>query len=262
MWIVSIISFIFALPYADFLLPSNGFISFLGLVNIFIVIGVPILSIVLRGVRFLFRRRVLTPRWQAGMWSLWTVNIISLFAVASFTGRQFSEGEQESQSIAIEIDQGDTLRLELLDNISDGAMIHLGDVRLSGQQLHSGQVDLSIERSKNGKFELEQRQYSRGKDLEEAALLANKINYQIDQQGNTLSLPRGFIIEKGGKWRGQNVDLVLPRSRWKIHPAGSGHQLDPAYSRCTRKGDQSLASSRPGVDHGTGRFDLQRMPGK
>ena len=146
---------------------------------------------------------------SAEIWSFWTINVISLFALASITGRQFSAGEVESKSVAIEIEQGDTLNLQLTDNANVNSIISLGHIELDDDKLYLDRVHFSILRSKSGKYELETRKYSRGRDMEEAAFLANEIHHEVVQNNNTLVIPKGFVIEQNGKYRGQDVEITL-----------------------------------------------------
>ncbi len=209
-WVLSIIGFFLASPYANFIIPGKNFVAILGFICVFIVIGVPFLAVVFRGARLLLRRPVIAPRWQAGLWTFWGLSFISLFALVSFTGRQFSEGREEGLAIDLATTvNSDTLHLDLRRNLSRDAMIQLGHVILSDLQLHDGNVHLDIRRSKNGKFELEQRQYSRGETTAEATRLANEIRYQVEQDEGLLIFPEGFIIDRQGRWRAQEVRLTL-----------------------------------------------------
>ncbi len=151
----------------------------------------------------------MTPRMSAGIWSVWTINVISLFALGSITGRQFSSGEVESQSIAIEIEANDTLHLELSEELDVSSIVNLGHIKLDDDKLYLDRVHLSVLRSKSGKYEIEVNKSSRGKNMEEAAFLANEIRYELIQQGNRLVIPRSFIIEQNGKYRGQSIGLTL-----------------------------------------------------
>lgn len=208
-WIVSIISFFFALPYGGFLIPGARINSVIGFINLFVLVGVPVLAVLLRGVRFLFKRNVMSPRMSAGLWSVWTVNLISLFFIATITSRHFSSGERESQAMTIELDAGDTLQLQLQENYNINPIIELDHIDLDRNKLYVSDIHLSILRSKNGKFEMETRKYSRGQSPEEAALLASEITYEISQYNNTLNIPSGFVIPEEGKYRAQSVDIIL-----------------------------------------------------
>ncbi len=151
----------------------------------------------------------MTPRMSAGIWSVWTINVISLALLGSITGRQFSSGEIERQSIAVEVAASDTLNLQLLDQIDVSSIVNLGHVKLDDDKLYLDRVHLSILRSKSGKYEMEVHKSSRGRNMEEAAFLANEIRYDLIQQENSLVMPRSFIIEQNGKYRGQSVELIL-----------------------------------------------------
>ncbi len=223
---MSIIGFFFVSPYASFLFPGKNFIAIFGFLCVFVVIGVPFLAVVFRGARLLLGRRVIASNWLAGMWTFFTIGLISLFALASFTGRQFSEGREESLAMNVENEnQSDTLHLDLIRNLSRDAMVNFGHVMLSDLKLHNRDVHVDLRRSKNGKFELEQRQYSRGETTEEAARLANEIRYQVEQKDGRLIFPEGFIIERKGKWRAQEVRLTLSI------PEGQLITLDREFSR-------------------------------
>lgn len=197
------------MPYAGFLIPGNKILPAIAFINLFTVVGVPATALLFRGIRFLSGRKLLTPNIKAGLWSFWSVNLLAMFAIASFTARHFTSGEQESSTIAIDVPFGDTLTIQSFDNLNSNSIIEIGNVDLEDNKLYNYSVDLTIARSKDQKFELETKISSRGQDSEEASLLANEVKYNVSLVNGVLTIPRGFIIEKGSKYRGQTVDLVL-----------------------------------------------------
>ncbi|MEO1513784.1 MAG: DUF2807 domain-containing protein [Bacteroidota bacterium] len=204
---MSIISFFFALPYADYFFADSRFASIVGFTNVFLLISIPLLGLVLFIGRLFFRRQT-SPHLRAGLWSLWVVNLISILAIGSITGREFNQGADIEKTLGM-FKGVDTLRIDMKNNPYQNAILTFGPLQVTEDRLINRNINLHIEKSKGDHIELVQRNYSRGNTIEEADRLAKEIAYVPEFKENSLVLDPFFAISNGEKWRVQQVDLTL-----------------------------------------------------
>ncbi len=237
-WVVSVGGLFFGLPFSSFLHPGSTAMTTLGVVNILIFLGVPLLMLAL-GVMRLFMRTNFKPRWAAGLWLFWSLNLVSLMFVGTKTISEFSQGADFSVGAnKVDIAPTDTLVIDYEKNPFERSIVQFGDgLYISDEKLISENIHLRVEKSENGKFEVFHTNYARGKGMTEGQQLASKIKYEYRIEGNHLVLPSYFEIPKGEKWRGQRVNLTLkvPEGKW-VRPGSEFHwqdldlQVDEQYS--------------------------------
>lgn len=206
--IAAIIGFIAALPFAEYFVTGSKFVAYLGAMNVFVVAAVPALSLAFFIARLAFGKR-LNNHWKAGLWSLWTLNLISISVIASTQARQFNRGSEITKIADLSVINSDTLVIDRLENPYADAMFSLGDLQLADNELVSYDVHLRVMQGDGENFELKQENISRGRDAQDANNRASLINYSYNIKNNTISLPRTFAISKETKWRGQRVYLIL-----------------------------------------------------
>ncbi len=216
-WVFSVGGLFIGLPFSSFLLPGSSVITTLGVVNILIFLGVPLLMLAL-GVMRLFMRTNFKPRWTMGLWLFWSLNLVSLMFVGVKTMREFSHGAEVGLgSNTSNFAPTDTLFIDFEKNPYDDSFLRFGgELFISDNKLISESIRLRVEKSESDKFEIVQSNYSRGQGVEEGQQLAGKIAYQYRIEGNRLILPSFFEIPKGEKWRGQQVNITLkvPEGKW------------------------------------------------
>ncbi len=237
-WVVSVGGLFFGLPFSSFLHPGSTFMTTLGVVNILIFIGVPLLMLAL-GVMRLFMRTNFKPRWAAGLWLFWSLNLVSLMFVGTKTVKDFAHGADFNVGAnKTEFAVADTLVIDYEKNPFERSFMQFGDgLYISDEKLISENIHLRVEKSESGKIEVFQTNYARGEGMTESQQLASKINYQYRIEGNHLVLPSYFEIQKGEKWRGQRVNLTVkvPVGKW-VRPGNEFHwndldlQVDEQYS--------------------------------
>jgi phage shock protein PspC (stress-responsive transcriptional regulator) len=216
-WIVSVGGLFMGMPFSSFLHPGSTVLTTLGVVNLLIFLGVPLLMLAL-GVMRLFMRTNFKPRWAAGLWLFWSLNLVSLIFVGTKTMREFSHGAEVSLGAnTTNFAPTDTLTIDFEKNPYEESILTFGDgLYISDEKLISENIRLRVEKSESGKFEVYQNNYARGSGMTEGQQLATKINYTYRIEGNKLVLPRFFEIPKGDKWRGQRVNLTIkvPVGKW------------------------------------------------
>ena len=208
-WIATVGLLFFGMPFVAFLAPGPQYLTTLGIVNVLFMIGIPVLMGILMVMR-IFMKTYFKPRWAAGLWIFWIVNVVSFFFVGTKTASDFSAGTEMSMPIEADLSSVDTLVLEFTENPYSSSWMQIGDVLyVSGDKLISTNISLSVEKSESGNFEIFQKRSARGKTPEMAEALAKGIDFQYTVEGNTLKVPSYYALEKGQKWRVQEVELVI-----------------------------------------------------
>jgi phage shock protein PspC (stress-responsive transcriptional regulator) len=237
-WIVSVGGLFMGMPFSSFLNPGSTMLTTLGVVNLLIFLGVPLLMLAL-GVMRLFMRTNFKPRWAAGLWLFWSLNLVSLMFVGTKTVKEFAHGADFSVGAnKTDFAPADTLVIDYEKNPFERSFMQFGDgLFISDEKLISENIRLKVEKSESGKFEVLQTNFARGEGMTEGQQLASKINYEYRIEGNRLVLPSFFEIPKGEKWRGQRVNLTIkvPVGKW-VRPGNEFHwndldlQVDEQYS--------------------------------
>lgn len=142
------------------------------------------------------------------MWSFWLVNLITCIVVGAMLGRQFNQGSRIDSDVDLSEITSDTINIFVEEDQFSEA-ITIGDLRINDESLIVNKVRLNIKKSKTPDFKLTQRTRSRGKSQQEASQLAKTVNYDYKIESNTLNFPANFMLLKGEKWRGQNVEFIL-----------------------------------------------------
>ncbi len=195
-----------AYPFFGYLSTSN-WLAPLAIFNIFWIVAVPAVSLIWLVRRLLFGSRV-NSTVQTVAWIIFTANIFCLASMAGKVARNFDANVKTQQVTTLE-NRTDVLVLNtLFEESSDAFETNLGDMRLHNQHL-SKTVRCHIDKSETGKFELVRYNWSNGESENEARTLLNIIDYPIDYQDGTLTVPAEFKIPKDNLYRGQYIRLTL-----------------------------------------------------
>lgn len=216
LWIALVGGLFWGLPFSNFLHPESSFLTTLGVVNFLIFIGIPLLMVILFVMR-LFMRTHFKPRWAAGLWVFWLINLVSLMFVAMSTVREFSAGATLPLGSSSELGNPDTLFIEIEKNPYEETLLNFdNELIIADKKLISSNIDLRIEKSESGRFEIIQENYSRGGSNAESKQLASGIDYQYRVEGNKIIFPSTFEIPEGSKWRGQQANFIIkvPEGKW------------------------------------------------
>jgi phage shock protein PspC (stress-responsive transcriptional regulator) len=209
LWIVLVGGLFFGLPFSSFIFTEGTAMTVLWVVNLLVLLGVPIVTMIMFVMR-LFMRTSFRPRWAAGLWIFWSINLISFFFFSSMTFRQFSTSSTINLGTDTSLPDVDTLFIELGEDKYKDVFLSLGDeLKISGNTLISSNIVLDIEKSKNGAFELVKQQVARGETSDKAQKIAYEFKYNYQLEGKRLILPKYFTIPKGKIWRAQKVHLTL-----------------------------------------------------
>ncbi len=207
-WIGAATGMFFVYPFLDFLFPGKAGLTMIGLVNLFLIFGIPLISLVLLVSRLLFGTRV-SAAWRAGLGIMWGISITTFFLLGSILGGQFSSGGQyKAQAGSF---SGDTLYVAAPSNVEslDTWYNIDNEVMLSDNKLVIRNVRLSIVQAEGTNFELLKEVSSRGESNAEANKLASTVITDAVFQGNQLSISPYFTLSNGQKWRVQEVNYIL-----------------------------------------------------
>jgi hypothetical protein len=165
----------------------------------------------------IFMRTNFRPKWAAGLWAFWLVNVVSLMFLGFSASKQFATGGDVSLGANTSLDIADTLFVEMQENPYSDVWFRLGDeLIVSENKLISSNIQFNFEKSKTGRFEVIQKNYARGENLSDAQKLAGNIAFEYSITDNKLIVPSYFVIPRGEKWRNQKVQLTIkvPEGKW------------------------------------------------
>ncbi|RMG81656.1 MAG: hypothetical protein D6714_12585, partial [Bacteroidetes bacterium] len=231
LWIASLVGLIYGYAFLDYLLPQTSFFSFLGALNFFFVIGIPVIGLVLLVTRLFFGAHIL-PTWRTGLWAFWGINLLSLATITGLTIKDF----QTRRDIVITknktLTNADTLIIRIEeDPYDDDWGMLMNELQLSGDELISRSIEVDIKKGTSGLFQFDQKVSARGKNTADALSRAQTIEYQPRIDQNTLWLPPGFVIPRGSKWRNQRVKINIQV------PEGKFVKIVPPVNQCLHELD-------------------------
>lgn len=142
------------------------------------------------------------------MWSFWLVNLFCLAGLGINMTRQFSEYHEEKMTMNIPEIGTDTINVSIINQTQNGRR-QLGPLVLEENHLTSKDVRMGIVSSKNSEFKVTYYKKSRGLNNVEAKLLSNQIDFTPTLEGNELAIQNAIQINKGSKWRNQEVYIEL-----------------------------------------------------
>lgn len=216
LWVATVGGLFFGLPFSSFLTPGTPFLTTLGAVNVLMLVGIPVLMLIMMVMR-VFMRTNFKPKWAAGLWAFWLINVVSLMFLGFSTSRQFATGGHVNLDSNTDLDVADTLVVEMEENPYREAWFRLGDeLIVSKNQLISSNIQYNFEKSETGRFEIIQKNYARGENLSQAQQLAESIDFHYTIEQNKLIVPSYFVIPQGEIWRSQKVYLTVkvPQGKW------------------------------------------------
>lgn len=208
-WISAATGAVFAYPFLNYyLLPGQTGLAILGFVNVFLLFGIPLVSLVLMISLLLFGTRI-AKGWSTGLGIMWGLSIAGFFLLGSLLVRQIStEGQSFTNAGTF---AGDTLRIATIGENEDFKTWYNIDneVLIVDDKLMVRNVHFSIVKGKGKNFELVQENNARGTDTQEANSLATAAAANAFFEGDQLKISRYFTLNRGQKWRVQNVNFIL-----------------------------------------------------
>ncbi|MEM6697324.1 MAG: PspC domain-containing protein [Bacteroidota bacterium] len=228
MWIVSAIGFFTGLPFTNYLMPDRPWMAYLGFTNAFMIVAIPLLALLMGSLRLWSKYR-LNSYWRAGLGTFFALNVVSFFAIGSFFAREFNTGTDVNGQ-EYTLSNIDTLRLstgEIQDFDHNLIRLFDDDLILDDNQMVVRHIHVDIEKSEDDDFHVQQRFFSRGRNKSEARELAFVAQQEVNSMGNKLIIPSHLYINKGTKYRGQNVryTISVPEGKHLTYDHGIGRRI-------------------------------------
>lgn len=198
-------------PLKDFLLDGTWQNLFAWGTLLFFI-GVPVIAFITWIIRQLMRIKKRNRYISYAFSALWVIGWFSLIALFASVSKNFhSLSIPQPQDIAV-VQPSDklivTLRQPAIYDYNSWLDLD-GAISVEGDSLHLNTVRLNVVRSTDSNYHLYIIRISRGNDNQHAKTLAEKINFPVEQKGNTIYLPESFGISKHDKWRNQRVLVVV-----------------------------------------------------
>ena len=205
-FIAATYAFMNSKPIMNSIFQSNGH-AYLGLINLTVLIGVPLLSIIFTIFQVFRRTKIKSYVW-ASMWSFWSINLISAIFLGVSIGHQFSNDYFSKSST--QLINKDSIVVSSED-LMNGLNVSMFDIKYdkSNGNVFSDDINLNIEKADGDQFQLIQERYSKGASSEEAANIAKSIQWNYTLKSNQLTLPNAFVIQNGQKYRDQGINVTL-----------------------------------------------------
>ncbi|MFM7016556.1 MAG: PspC domain-containing protein, partial [Bacteroidota bacterium] len=194
--------------------PTQKFIAILGIA---LLIGIPLLLLLYRALRYLLNIQKEPKPVRATAGILWIVGLILVSYISLSVSKNF--GSKQTTQIRMPLQQpiGDTLYLNDLHINKSASDLYVGISSdesnfnvVSNQDTASlSLVNFEIERTDGNEFELIQEVSSRGKNRQDAAEGTKDVVYQISQTDTSLTISDYYSLFPGKKFRGQFVTIVL-----------------------------------------------------
>jgi phage shock protein PspC (stress-responsive transcriptional regulator) len=233
-------------PFLSMLLENDADMRTLG-IGLIILIGIPLLLLMLAGIRLVFRIPSIKHFNSAAGW-VWLITLLITIVFSVKIGVSFSRHAETTSSNIIDYDKGDTLELALNPNLPTNPdwtiqktyMVPEWGIYLADYNKNIyGIPQLRIYTSKDSSIHLNERYFSRGRTYLEAMDRTEAIKYSWSLDSNRLGFNESFTLPPGEKWRRQELvlELELPegcifRTDNEIHrimtrtPGISRHKID------------------------------------
>jgi len=236
---------IFVLPHMDFFTYGPNALGYIGLFNIVFALGIPLLVIVLSITKYIFKFKVNS----AVTISLIVFAVINFFSLASIVGSTLKDFKVETTHLSqfdTEFKDTDTIRLEFprTRDLDHSFAVNLGDdIKISDDELFVRAVDVNIKKSKDDQFSIDIKQTGRGNNSVASEHYLEFLKFDIKQDNGRISIPQFYSIEKGGKFRGNEVDVTvnIPEGRHIVFGKGvrssmvNSREMAEGYRRDFRK---------------------------
>jgi phage shock protein PspC (stress-responsive transcriptional regulator) len=213
-WVTGIWSLFVAAPYVEYFSPVSNHRTWLAFANIFFLLSIPVVGICLLFSRILFRVR--TPGWQNTSFGIfWSMNLACLIILVAIATKQYRQASLTSKTVDLSAVRSDTLRVESanaepVDEYDEDLWFHSRWIKMRDDRLEiEGPIEILVVPSESGRFECTQTIRARGATGFEAQKNAEHAEYSIVTTGNVIRIPTKYIINKGNKWRVQEVKIKI-----------------------------------------------------
>ncbi len=203
-------------PFKDFLL--DGFWqNFFAWSTLIFFLGIPIIAFLTWLVRRIIGVKTKTHYLGYVFGTLWVFGLVSLIILGGMIARNFKTKASVKTDIAITQPTSGKLTFD----VTDERVKYYGDdwfgfdnsdwpfYSMSEDSILMNTIRLRIVRSPDSSFHVYEVKFSNGNNPGLAQRLASEIRFDVTQRDSLIYLPKGFTINKGQKFRNQQVMLVV-----------------------------------------------------
>ncbi len=193
---------------------TPGTVTF-GMISIAFLVGIPLLAMLYIGTKLVFRYKSNNTLIGLGMVGVWLIALVAIVVLSVSQVGNYKNRASVTNSMAITCEGCNTLYLELnkdsyeeydeLDWDIEDFKIGLVD----GEEVLLSQPTFDIEKSSSNNFVIVIKSSSRGKNREMAKDYSKEIEYNYEIKDSTLFLDSYFSLGQDGKFRDQDVDIIL-----------------------------------------------------
>ena len=196
-------------------------------ISLILVLVIPIVSIILTGIRLLFGYRQSIKPIAWGLAITFAVALGTLFFFSVDMATEFKNDKEISYALSPDIDSTNTsidnLYIDVMDDDQFSNYIDPYDmwstaelIKADPEFIYLGFTPLEIETSLDtGNFEIIVTKHSRGGTVREAIEKIEHIHYPVAVEGNKVVIPPYFRIPRTDKLRGQfaYVEIIVPLNK-------------------------------------------------
>jgi len=173
----------------------------IGIAFLLIAIIIPFLYVFVAGITVIAKRKVMSSAVGWSILGIWLISIVGATATLPGIVSDFrDEGVyRSSESFTV---PADTVFLKINRDYRYKRLERRGSNNFD-------LIVLDIKGTTSNEFKLDKRIFSRGRTQGDAEYNAEMIKYDLDIEGSNISFDTHYSFKKGGKFRAQELDLVL-----------------------------------------------------
>jgi len=173
---------------------------------------------------------------------LWLIGWVAAILLATSITKDFREYEHTDNSVVLNQPKNG----KLIVAVSEPELEYTGRFDwindegegwdLTDDTLKLSTVKFNVRASSDSIYHVNLKRYSFGKNEEEALRRAEKISYQVFSRDSVLDLANGYAIDKGSKFRGQQVEveILVPVGKKIRFDESVDNKLNPTNIRVKR----------------------------
>ncbi|RYY60352.1 MAG: PspC domain-containing protein [Chitinophagaceae bacterium] len=201
-------------PVNNFIWTSNAQQFYAWGILIFFL-AVPLIGMITWIVRRLLKVRSKNSYlgWTFGF--LWTLGWVALILFITSLSSDFRVRESVDTAVQVNQPAGGKMILTITDPVlyNRGNFMWMNDgnegFSLTDDTLKLSHVNISFEKSNNADYHVTLVKYANGDNSNEALARAEKIQYSVHSYDSLLDLGNGFAVDRGSKYRGQFIEVVV-----------------------------------------------------
>lgn len=177
--------------------------------------AIPLLSLLVRGVKFLLNVRLNFKAFDWTMLVLWLVCLTGVTVVGIQLAQDFEYDGKQTNRISVVQPVAGPLILQVDDSEKDAIRSewskgsHWKHVEVYDEASIYDDIDITIERSDDTLYSFTLIRSAHGDSRDEARSRASQVSYELGQIDSIIRIPSVVKLKEGELWRGQQVDLIV-----------------------------------------------------